>query len=117
MATDEEVERKVDAEAEGDQMVREGDPEWSTDDPEEVHKGLGSSAVGDLLTDVGAGWTTVARLSLAVLLFGGFIVAFYGLALLVQNHLGTHAALLVIGLASMGLAYILAQVYARRGWI
>ena len=108
------VERKADSEAEGepgnDRRVVRGENDMDgVEDP--------GSAVGGLLTDVEVGWTTVARLSLGVLLFGGLVLAFAGAGLWVEETLGTYPTMVVTGLGSIALSYVLAQVYARRGWI
>lgn len=111
MSSQEEVERKVNTEAEGDQL-----------DPEELPPAEGSdttgegSAVGDLLMGASVGWATVAPLSLAVLLFGGLLSVAVGATLWVSRY-GFEATLTFAGVWAVVVAYVLAQVYARRGWI
>jgi hypothetical protein len=95
MATDDEVERKVDAEA-------------------ELHSR--ESGTGDLLTAVsGPTLQTLARVSLALFLFGGLFLFVAGVGLWIYEAVGIYATLAVLGVGSIVLAVLLAQVYDRRG--
>lgn len=106
------VERKADSEAEGEPGNRriargENDDAGLPEDP--------GSAVGGFLTDLSV--ASIPSLSLGVLLFGGLVLAFAGTGLWVEDTLGTYATMVVTGVGAMALSYVLAQVYARRGWI
>lgn len=114
MSSQEEVERKVDGEAEGEPGNRrlargENDDAGLPEDP--------GSAVGGLLTDTSLGVDVVAPISLAVLLFGGLVLVVAGATLWVADTYGLYATMVVLGSGGVLFAYLLAQVYARRGWI
>lgn len=108
MSGEDEIERKADPDAEDLPMND------SMDDPD-ADKALSGS--GRYLADLDVDGPTVARVFLAVLLFGGVILAFIGAGLWVEDTLGTYPTMVVTGLGSIVLSYLLAQVYARRGWI
>jgi hypothetical protein len=94
MSESEDVERKVDPEA-------ELQPE-------------AESGTGDLLTSSPSG-ATVARWSLALFLFGGLVLLVAGAGLWAYENLGIYVTLAVAGVGSILFAWTLAQVYARRG--
>ena len=97
-----------------DDVVRKADPEASLSDD-----GEDTSGTGDLLTSRPSlpTWGTVARLSLVVLLFGGLFSTVVGASLWTLNAWGVEATLAVVGVGAVVVAVVLAQVYARKGWI
>jgi len=99
MSSNEEIERKADPDA-----------SLTAEPPEE-------SATGDLLTNLPTpGVSTAARLSLVVLLFGGLLSVAVGATLWISRY-GFEATLAFVGVFAVVLAVVLAQVYARKGWI
>lgn len=101
--TNEEVERKANPDAEGVPGAQEP-----------------QSATGDMLTDTGLGLpspNTVAPLLLALFLFGGVVLVIGGVTLWVMANLGPYVTVAVHGLGWVLIAVLLAQVFARRGWI
>lgn len=59
---------------------------------------------------------TLARLSLVVLLFGGLLSVAVGATLWISRY-GFEATLAFGGVWAVVVAFVLAQVYARKGWI
>ena len=93
-------------------IERKADPDASLTGDE------GESGTGDLLTSVGLpAWATVARVSLVVLLFGGLFSTVVGASLWTLDAWGVEATLAVVGAGAVVLSVVLAQVYARKGWI
>lgn len=110
------VERKADGDA-------EGTPGRSAADVAE-ESGFESSgqengsATGRLLTSGGLpSGVWVARLVLAALLFGGVVLVVAGGTGYVWENFGLYPTLAVLGVGSVVFAYLLAQVYAYRGWV
>lgn len=120
MSTTEDVERKVEPEGDSDRtrddnsrrVVRGGET-----DEETREAGSHRSGVGDYLTDLSVSGSTLARFLLGILLFGGLLLTFGGVALVIESRVGTEGVMIVAGLAAIVLSYVLAQVYARRGLI
>jgi hypothetical protein len=93
-------------------IERKADPEASLTEED-------TSGTGDLLTSIPSlpTWGTVARVSLVVLLFGGLLSTVVGASLWTLDAWGVEATLAVVGVGAVVVAFVLAQVYARKGWI
>lgn len=117
MATNtEQVERKADGEVEGT-PGRSGADVAGEEENDSFGEDRGS-ATGRLLTSPGLpSVASVARFSLAVLLFGGVLLVLGGGTGYVWANFGLYPTLVTVGGGCVVLAYLLAQVYSYRGWV